>query len=65
MYDSLPDAESPGRLMERSMIVERAERLGRVAAAAIGVVLLMVAFTTPTWWGLLGVVPLAIAFTGW
>ena len=65
MYDSLPGAESPGRLVERSMSIERAERLGRVAAAAIGVVLLTVALTTPTWWGLLGVVPLAIALTGW
>ena len=47
------------------MNIERAERLGRVVAAAVGVMLLTLAVTMPTWWGVLGLVPLGVAFTGW
>jgi hypothetical protein len=47
------------------MTIERAERLGRVMAAAVGVIVLTLALTIPTWWGVLGLVPLGIALTGW
>lgn len=47
------------------MNIERVDRLGRVVAAAVGVLLLTLALTLPTWWGVLGLVPLGIAFSGW
>ena len=47
------------------MNIERAERVGRVVAAAVGVMLLTLGLTMPAWWGVLGFVPLGIAFTGW
>lgn len=46
--------------------VEAIERVGRVAAVAVGVVLLMLTVVGPrTWWGALGIVPLAMGLTGW
>ena len=48
------------------MRIETMERLGRLVALAVGTVLLAVAVVTPArWWGLLGLVPLVIAFSGW
>lgn len=47
------------------MTIERAERVGRGIAAVMGAVLLILASLTPTWWGVLGVLPLAIALSGW
>ena len=47
------------------MNIDRAEWIGRGIAAVVGVVVLMVAVITPTWWGVLGVLPLAIALSGW
>jgi hypothetical protein len=46
--------------------LETLERLARVAAVAVGVVLLTLTVVGPrTWLGALGIVPLAMGFTGW
>lgn len=47
------------------MPIDTLERVGRVVAAVVGVSLLTLAVTTPAWWGVLGILPLAIAFSGW
>jgi hypothetical protein len=51
--------------MERAMSIEPVERIGRGIAAVLGVVLLILAILTPTWWGVLGLLPLIIALSGW
>jgi hypothetical protein len=46
--------------------IERIERIARVAAVAIGIIVLTLTVVGPaTWWGVLGIVPLAMGLTGW
>jgi hypothetical protein len=46
--------------------VQTLERVARVAAVTVGVVLLMLTVMGPrTWWGGLGIVPLAMGLSGW
>lgn len=46
--------------------VQTLERVARVAAVTVGVVLLMLTVMGPrTWWGSLGIVPLAMGLSGW
>jgi hypothetical protein len=47
------------------MNIETIERIGRRAAAVVSVVVLILGVLTPTWWGLLGPLPLAVAISGW
>jgi hypothetical protein len=48
------------------MSIEVIERIGRVVAVFLGLVLLTLTVVGRTgWWGALGVVPLAMGLSGW
>jgi hypothetical protein len=46
--------------------IDRLERIGRTAAVLVGGSLLtLTAFGGARWWGLVGVLPLAMGLSGW
>ena len=48
------------------MTIEVVERVGRAVAVFVGVMLLtLTAVGQASWWGVLGVVPLAMGLSGW
>ena len=49
----------------RRMATGTIERVARGIALALGLVVLTLGVVTPTWWSLLGIVPLVIALSGW
>lgn len=47
------------------MKIEMIERVTRSVALIVGLILLTLGLVRTTWWGLLGIMPLVIAFSGW
>lgn len=56
----------PVSCVEDYVNIDRIERIGRAGAALVGAALLaLTAFGPTRWWGLVGVVPLAMGLSGW
>jgi hypothetical protein len=52
--------------VEDHVNIDRIERVGRVAAVLVGLALVALAIAGPArWWGLVGLVPLAMGLSGW
>lgn len=52
--------------VEDHVNIDRIERIGRAAAVLVGLALVALAIVGPArWWGLVGLVPLAMGLSGW
>jgi hypothetical protein len=57
---------SAGNAVEDLVNIDRIERIGRAVAMLVGAALLaLTAFGPARWWGLVGIVPLAMGLSGW